>query len=212
MNLLAMLLGTLTNGSSVDALSKKTGLSAAKLAKLLPAAIPILMKFLTQNASSAAGAASLLGALGGHKETRSMADQINEADEEDGTKIVHHILGNETENVIGRLAKDAEMESAEVNKALANIAPGLMSGLSAAATSASKVDLSDGLDLSDLMGLFGGAASGSQSGQGGLLGGLLGGANTLTGILGGIFGGKEEEKEDDGSQLLGVLSSLMKMK
>ena len=211
MDLLGMLLGTLSNGSSVEALSKKTGLSAAKLARLLPLAIPILMKFLTKNASSAAGAASLLGALGGHKDTKSMADQISDADEEDGAKIVHHILGDESESVLGKLAKDAEMESAEVNKALANIAPGLMSGLSAATSSAAKVDLSDGLDLSDLMGMFGGASSAPSSSQGGgLLGGLLGGGNPLSGILGGILGGKEDEKEDNGSQLLGLLSNLMK--
>ena len=106
------------------------------------------------------------------------------------------------------------METADVQKALSNIAPGLMSGLSAATTSASKVDLSDGLDLSDLMGMFGGAAPASSQNNagGGLLGGLLGGSgNPLSGLLGGILGGNEkEEKQDDGSQLLGLLSNLMK--
>lgn len=209
-----MLLGTMTSGSSVDALSKKTGLSTAKLAKLLPMAIPLLMKFLTKNASSADGAASLLGALGGHKNTKSMADQIGGADEEDGQKILNHILGSDSADVFGKLAKESDMETADVQKALSNIAPGLMSGLSAATTSASKVDLSDGLDLSDLMGMFGGAASqASQNNAGsGLLGGLLGGSgNPLSGLLGGILGGNQkEEKQDDGSQLLGLLSNLMK--
>ncbi len=214
MDLLGMLLGTMTSGSSVDALSKKTGLSTAKLAKLLPMAIPLLMKFLTKNASSADGAASLLGALGGHKNTKSMADQIGGADEEDGQKILNHILGSDSADVFGKLAKESDMETADVQKALSNIAPGLMSGLSAATTSASKVDLSDGLDLSDLMGMFGGAASqASQNNAGsGLLGGLLGGSgNPLSGLLGGILGGNQkEEKQDDGSQLLGLLSNLMK--
>ncbi len=214
MDLLGMLLGTITSGSSVDALSKKTGLSTAKLAKLLPMAIPLLMKFLTKNASSADGAASLLGALGGHKNTKSMADQIGGADEEDGQKILNHILGSDSADVFGKLAKESDMETADVQKALSNIAPGLMSGLSAATTSASKVDLSDGLDLSDLMGMFGGAASqASQNNAGsGLLGGLLGGSgNPLSGLLGGILGGNQkEEKQDDGSQLLGLLSNLMK--
>ena len=214
MDLLGMLLGTMTSGSSVDALARKTGLSTAKLLKLLPAAIPLLMKFLTKNASSAEGAASLLGALGGHKNTRSMADQFGEADEEDGRKIVGHMLWADSDDVIGKLAKESDMESADVQKALFNIAPGLMSGLSAATTSASKVDLSDGLDLSDLMGLFGGSAPAASQNNagGGLLGGLLGGSgNPLSGLLGGILGGNEkEEKADDGSQLLGLLSNLMK--
>ncbi len=210
----------------MDALSGKTGLSAAKLSKLLPIALPLLLKFLTKNASSADGAQSLLGALGGHKETRSMAEQIADADEQDGAKIVKHILGNESASVVGALAKDSDLENADVEKALANIAPAMMSGLSAATTSASKVNLSDGLDLSDLMGMFGGAAP-SQSNS--LLGGLLGGGNPLSGILGGgkanasaggigsllggLFGGGsdgKEEPEDDGSALLGMLTSLMK--
>ena len=216
MNLLNMLLGTLTSGSSVDALAGKTGLSAAKLTKLLTTALPVLLKFLTKNASSAGGAQSLLGALAGHKETRSMAEQIGDADEQDGLKILNHILGDQSESVLSSLAKDNEMERADVTKALSNIAPAMMSGLSAATSSAAKVDLSDGLDLSDVMGMFGGAAKPSSGG--GLLGGLLGGGKSsgsgLGGLLGGLFGGGSDAKDDDkyldGSALLGALTSLMK--
>ena len=222
MNLLSMLMGTLGSDNSVDALAKKTGLSSANLSKLLMAAVPLLLKFMTKNASSAGGAQSLLGALGGPKETRSMADQIADADEEDGSKIVRHILGDESDAVVNSLAKDTDLGTADVQKALANIAPAMMSGLSAATSSAAKVDLSDGLDLGDLMGMFGGASQASSAS--GLLGGLLGGGNALGGILGGgksagsglgsllggLFGGKEEEQEDDGSALLGMLTSLMK--
>ena len=88
MDLLGMLMGTMSSGSSLQALSGKTGLSEKKLQKLLIAAIPILLKFLTKNAGSAQGAQSLLGALAGHKQTRSMAEQITDADEEDGAKII----------------------------------------------------------------------------------------------------------------------------
>ena len=209
MNLLGMLMGTLGSGSSVNALSQKTGLSAAKISKLVMAALPVLLKFLKKNVSSADGALSLLTALGGHKETRSMVDQINEADEEDGLKIVNHILGDEKEAVLGNLAKESELESADVSKVLSNFAPALMSGLSAATTSASKVDLSDGLDLSDVMGMFGGEAP-AQSG-GGLLGGLLGGGGGIGGIISGLFGGKDKKDDDDDSNdLLGMLTSMMK--
>ena len=223
MNLLSLLTGSLTSGSSIDALSGKTGLSSAQLTKLLPLALPLLLKFLTRNASSADGAQSLLGALGGHKETRSMAEQISGADEEDGAKIVKHIFGDQTDSIVSSLAKDNEMEEADVSKALSNIAPAMMSGLSAATTSASRVDLSDGLDLSDLMGMFGGAGAGIASAKetassgGGLLGGLLGGGKSGGGLLGGgllggLLGGadKKEEEPDDGTALLGMLTSLMK--
>ena len=72
-----------------------------------------------------------------------MADQISGADEEDGAKIIRHILGDQSETVVNSLAKDTDLDGADVSKALSNIAPALMSGLSAATTSASKVDLSD---------------------------------------------------------------------
>ncbi|MBO7709249.1 MAG: DUF937 domain-containing protein [Lachnospiraceae bacterium] len=214
MNLLSLLTGSLTSGTSVEALAGKTGISTAKLIRFLPVAVPVLLKFLTKNASSVAGAQALLGALGGHKETRAMADQIAEADEQDGAKIVKHILGDESPSVVSSLAKDSEMEDAEVEKALANIAPAMMSGLSAATSSAAKVNLSDGLDLSDLMGMFGGTAQAASKGSS-LLGGLLGGGKEavggIGGILGGLFGGKEQEKdEDDGNALLGILTSLIK--
>ena len=218
MDLLNMLMGTLGSGSSVEALAKKTGLSAVKLSKLLMSALPVLLKFLTKNASSAGGAQALLGALAGHRETRTMAEQIENADEQDGAKILDHIFGAQKESVVSSLAKDSELDIPDVSKALSNIAPAMMSGLSAATASASKVDLSDGLDLSDVMGMLGGAAKPAAS-AGGLLGGLLGGGKSSGGIgslIGGLFGGgsaqktEEEDKDLDGSALLGVLTSLMK--
>ncbi|MBQ6321432.1 MAG: DUF937 domain-containing protein [Lachnospiraceae bacterium] len=230
MDLLGMLMGTMSSGSSLQALSGKTGLSEKKLQKLLVAAIPILLKFLTKNAGSAQGAQSLLGALAGHKQTRSMAEQITDADEEDGAKIIKHILGDQADSVVANLASENEMDSAQVNKVLSSMAPGLMSGLSAATSSAAKVDLSDGLDLSDVMGMFGGDGSsaesaggllggllggGSSGASGGLLGGLLGGGASSGGLLGGLFGGGAKEEDSAGTQangmeLLGILSSLMK--
>ena len=93
-----------------------------------------------------------------------------------------------------------------------------MSGLSAATTSAAKVDLSDGLDLSDLMGMFGGeagAASDAASSAGGILGGLLGGGKSSSG-LGGLFGSllggsgrKNEDSTPDSAAMLGALTSLL---
>ena len=239
MNLLNMLLGSMTSGTSVDALANKTGLSAVSLIKLLSKALPLLLRSLTQNASSAGGAQALLGALAQHKETRSMADQIREADEEDGEKIVKHIFGDQSDDMIEKLAADAELGTGETKKALANVAPALMSGLSAATTSASKVDLSDGLDLGDLMAMFSGGESAKPSAKpasdGGLLGGLSGllggnsagggiggllGGNSAGGgigsLLGGLFGGSDKKESDDddkdldGMALLGSLTSLLK--
>ena len=217
MNLLNLLLKSLLTDSSVSALAKKTGLNSGMLKKLIPLAVPLLIKFMTNNASSQAGAQSLLGALTQHTNKRTLAEQIDDADTEDGGKIIGHIFGNQSDAAISSLAQQSGMSNQDVSSALAGLAPALMSGLSAATTSASaapKVDLSDGLDLSDLMGMFAGAQAQAQPSSGGLLSGLLGGgAGALGGgLLGSLLGGSASQADNDssvnGTQLLSLLSAL----
>ena len=217
MNLLSLLLKSLLTDSSISALAKKTGLNASSLKKLIPLAIPLLLKFLTKNASNESGALSLLGALSQHTNQKALSDQIDEADTEDGGKIINHIFGSESEDVTNQLALESGMSQRDVNSALAGIAPALMSGLSAATNSVSsapKVDLSDGLDLSDLMGMFVGTQQAqSQPSGGGLLSGLLGGNNAgLGGLFGSLFGSSapqaSQENDFNGTQLLSLLSSM----
>ena len=209
MNLLSILLKTLLADNALSALGKKTGLTSKQLKKLIPLALPLLLKFMTSNASTASGAQSLLGALMQHTSKKTMADQLDEADEEDGGKIVQHILGAQSGEAINGLAQQSGLSDDEVKKALGGMAPALLSSLSAATQSAAakpKVDLSDGLDLSDVMGLLGGG----QMQSSGLLGGLLGGSG---GLLGGLLGGSNAAEEDNdlnGNALLSTLTALMR--
>ena len=216
MNLLSLLLKSLLTDASVSALAKKTGLNAGSLKKLIPLAIPLLLKFLTKNASSESGALSLLGALSQYTNQKALSDQIDEADTEDGGKIIGHILGDQSEAVAVQLAQESGMSERDVNSALAGLAPALMSGLSAAnqtVSSSPKVDLSDGLDLSDLMGMFAGAQQAqAQPSGGGLLSGLLGGGSGLGGLFGSLLGSSaqqsSQENEFNGTQLLSLLSAM----
>ena len=216
MNLLNILLKSMLSDSSVNALAKKTGVKASKLAKLIPLALPLLLKFMTRNASTQSGAMSLLGALSQHTNTKSMPEQLDEADTADGEKIIGHILGDETDNAVISLSQETGMSNEEVTRALGGLAPALLSGLSAATASAAskpKVDLSDGLDLSDLMGMFAGAQTQSQSSAGGLLSGLLGGSSSMGGgLLGSLLGATASQADNDsavnGTQLLSLLSAL----
>ena len=221
MNLLSLLLNSLLTDSSVSALAKKTGLSAASLKKLIPLAVPLLLKFLTSNASSESGALSLLGALSQHTNQKTLSDQIDEADTEDGSKIIGHIFGSQSDAVTDRLARQSGMSERDVSSALAGIAPALMSGLSAAnntVSAAPKVDLSDGFDLSDLLGMFAGAQPvqqpvQSQPSGGSLLSGLLGGSSGGFGdLFGSLLGSSaqqsSQENDFNGTQLLSLLSSM----
>ena len=209
MSLLSILMKSLLSTTALSALSKKTGLSAGKLKKLLPLAVPLLLKSLTSNASSQSGLESLLGALTQHTNKKSLPEQIREADTTDGGKILGHILGGNSGATLSSLAQQSHMKEQEVSSALSSITPALLSGLSAATASGSKpgFDLSDGLDMGDLMAIFGG---GTQS-SGGLLGGLLGGGSkpALGGLFGSLLGQNANEKDDslNGTALLSALLS-----
>lgn len=177
-----MLGGSLTQKESVDKIAKKSKSSNAQILKLVALWLPLLMTYLTRNARKEGGARSLANALGQHKDTSSLASQIEGADTKDGEKILKHILGDDEDQVTKNLAKQAGMEQSQVVSALDAMLPGIMSGISSSASKAAKkqksgIDLSNGIDLTDIMGMLGGASkSGKSSGMGleSLLGGFLG--------------------------------------
>ena len=202
--LLQLLLKSMSQQSSIDAAEKKTGISGVSILTILSYALPILIRFLTKNAGSQAGAQSLLGALNQHTSTKAMPQQILEADEADGQKILGHIFGDQQKQTVNEIASKSKVDPSVVLKVLAILAPVLLSSLqsvtaaTANAQQAKKpgVDLSDGLDVSDLVAIFHGT---QQSGVSGLLGALLGGkVDTST-----------PQAATDGTALLGSLLSLM---
>ena len=135
MNLLQLLLGAMTTQSSVGSVSGKTGLSNKQIQKLMMLAIPLLLKYMTGNAtSSGSGALSLLGALSQHTNKKDMAQQLNDAAEDDGGKIIGHILGNNEKKVEHDLAAQTGLNEAQIKQVLSIMAPALMSGVSEAAT------------------------------------------------------------------------------
>lgn len=167
MNLLTLLLSSLLSNSSMNTLSTNTGVNKPQLSKLLILALPLIIKYMTSNTQSQSGLSSLFGALAGHQNRGTVEDQIANADVEDGQKILGHIFGNDKPQVVDNLAQQTGVDTNDVANVLGTIAPYVLSGLSAATQSAQTqqqagVNLSDGLDLGDLMSLFGGAASQPQ--------------------------------------------------
>ena len=200
MNLLSVLLKALLSKEAIKALTKKTGLDGKSLKKLLPLAIPVLMKMLTKNASSEAGASSLLAALAQHTGKKPAVEQIAEADTDDGDKIIGHIFGNKKKEELQALSAQSGLSENQVSSVLSGIAPTLLTTLSAATqsakpASAGKVDLSDGLDLSDVMAMLGGARPSASD------------------LLGSLFGGKAvKEEKDSAVNGASLLNSLLAMK
>ena len=200
MNLLSVILKALLADGALKALARKTGLNEKQLKKLLPLALPLLLKMLTRNASDKEGAVSLLGALTQHTSKKTMQQQIAEADTADGAKIIGHILGKEKDASLLTLSNQSGLSQQQVSSVLSGIAPALLSVLSAASGSAAgKVDLSDGLDLSDIMAMLGGGKPEPAKPQSG-------------GLLGSLFGRKKKQEQkaeqDDalnGATLLSLL-------
>ena len=190
MNLLQLLLSALLSNSSVNSVSKKTGLTSILVRKLIMAALPVLIKYLTQNVLSQGGAASLLNALTQHTSKRSMAEQIDEVDEEDGGKIIRHILGKDEQKVVADLAEETGLKGEEVTRGLASFAPALLSALSAATASSAQQQqttaaAAPAADLTSLFNTFAGqtvqqaqAQAQQPSGAAGLLNSLLGGGTS----------------------------------
>lgn len=226
MNLLEMLFSSMNNQNSVNSMSQKTGLSASQVSKLLILALPILLRALTKNAASRDGAKSLSDALGQHTSTDNMALQLQNADEEDGTKILGHILGGNLGNVVGALSQQTGVQQNQVQSLLGLIAPALLSGLSAATNHAQQ---QNSYDMSGLLSMFGGQPQQQQGGllsqlfgapqqqqqTGGLLSQLLGGGQVQQqqgGFLSQLFGAKPQQQvqQIDGTALLQALLSLMK--
>ena len=226
MNFADLLMNSMTSDSSVEALSQKTGSSTKQTSSLLSLAIPILIKFMTQNASSESGAASLANALTQHTDTSSMVQQFTNADTQDGNAIIGHILGNDSSQVVNVLAEETETDNGTVSNLLGNMAPALLSGLSAATSSAqNNAQSSDGFDFSDLIGAFGGGqqTSAQQSGGSGMLESLLGmgsgsssGSGGSSSLLGSLLGMGSDSSDsvynnsNNGTSLISTLMNFMK--
>ncbi len=133
MNLLGLLMAAMTTKNALGQIAKKTGLSEKQIKKLMLIAIPILIKYLTRNASSGDGAHSLLGALAQHNNKEEMGLQLKDADENDGHKIIGHIFGKKEEAVTQNLSAQSGLTQDQVNQILAIMAPAILSGVSEAA-------------------------------------------------------------------------------
>ncbi len=213
MDLLDMLGNSMLTDSSLKAISGKTGATEDQSKAFVASAIPVLLKSMTENASSEEGARSLRSALDQHTNTGMLDRQIEDADMEDGSKIVRHILGDKSDHVVQALAAETNMSQEQVTRGLGSLAPALLSVLFAALKAyAKKPNNSGGFDLSDLLGMFGGSTN--QSPYGSILGSLLGmGGNTQNtpslgaSLLGGLLGGQSQQSAPSlgGSLLSGLL-------
>lgn len=132
MDLLSSLLKNMTDASAVEDLAGKTGGSDEQIEQVIRSAIPKLLGSMKSNASTEEGKKSLLGALGQHKNTDPISSQIKNADQIDGSKIISKILGGDKDDFIKALSGESGLDKDQTSSILSNIAPALMSTVSAA--------------------------------------------------------------------------------
>ena len=133
MDLVKSILKNMTSAPSLEALTEKAGVSADSIEKALFSAVPSLIGSMTKNASSSKGAKALMGALAQHEDDSDVTSQIANADAADGNKIIGKIMGDGKDDFISSIAKKAGINFDQSSAILSNIAPSLLSSISAAA-------------------------------------------------------------------------------
>lgn len=183
------------------------GVDEKTASEAVNAAVPALVGGLGANAQDPAGEASLMEALGQHqgRNESSMFD-LGAQDPQDGEKIVQHIFGGNTDQVVNQLSGSRNaLGSGMLMKLLPILAPIVLQWLASKWSQKSGGGLGGGTATPS--GGTGRAPAGfptnknaqaqsadeapaQQGGLGDLLGGLLGGSGGGLGdLLGGLLGG-----------------------
>jgi hypothetical protein len=161
------ILSVLAATNNANEIGKQFNVESEKVTQVITAALPTLIGAMQKNAATESGASSLSQALNSH-----LGDNtINLSNDSliDGSKILSHILGNNSNNVFSALAKQTNTSSSQVSGILAAIAPLLLGLLGNSQKSANT-------GMGDLGGMLGSILGGSsKQSSGGLLGSILGG-------------------------------------
>ena len=187
----------------IDDIAAKLGVSADEAKTAVEQGGAVLLSGLAKNAQTDEGSAAIQNALRRH-EGATPVQRVDDVDQNDGGKIVKHVLGDDADQVAAQLNASEKTPGIDFGKLLPILAPIVM-GLIANATKNKSASAdgaqSGGGGLGDIIGglLGGGSSSGGSAGGGGIgdiLGGILGGGSSSGGgglgdILGGLFGGKK---------------------
>lgn len=186
------LIGTLLSSDSITGVSKSTKASSNDVQSILTAALPALLNGAKAQAEDESTAASFTKALASHgkKDTSDLSSFLGNVDLEDGSKIIGHLLGNDSD-AVKTIAKKAGTNTKTAANVLSAAAPLLMSLMG-------QKENED--DDDNALGSIA-AALIKNVDVGDLIGGLLGGSSSK----------KSSKKSNDASDLIGgILGSLLK--
>lgn len=190
----------------INGVAGTTGQDSSKTSGVLAMGLPLLMKAMQRNASSPEGAEGLMGALSSHSGLLdNLGDVLNggidQSVQEDGGKILNHVLGDKTENIAQMIGQKVGVDAGSASSILQSAAP-LVMGMLGKQTQENGVSNAGG--LTDMLGgLLGGNDTAQEqsflekildgNGDGSIIDDvagmfLKGGNNNGGGLLGNIAG------------------------
>ena len=124
---ISSLIGTLLSSDSISGVSKSTKSSSSDVMSIMTAALPLLLNGAKAQAEDESTAASFSKALATHgkKDTSDLSSFLKNVDLEDGSKIIGHLLGNDSD-AIKTIAKQAGTNTKTATSVLSAAAPLLM--------------------------------------------------------------------------------------
>ena len=125
---ISSLIGVLLSSDSINGVSKSTKSSSSDVMSIMTAALPLLLNGAQAQAEDESTAASFSKALATHgkKDTSDVSSFLKNVDLEDGSKIIGHLLGNDSD-AIKTTAKQAGTNTKTAASVLSAAAPLLMS-------------------------------------------------------------------------------------
>ena len=153
------LMKMVVSSGAIDQVSQQTGVSADAAAAAVQELLPALLGGMKQQATDTNTQASFLQALADHskEDTDDLSAFVKKVDTEDGDKIVNHLLGADKEAVAAKAKKKSGLDTKDIIKIMAILAPILMAKMGNNAETAKKSSKSTGNDTLDIvMGLMDG--------------------------------------------------------
>lgn len=199
----------------IGQLAAQLGVDEETADSAVRSAIPALLGGLAANAQDPGGAASLQNALAQHANDPL---DLSAVDVADGEKIVHHIYGDNTDEVVSRLGGlggDSQGGGGGLMKMLLPLLAPLIMGWLAKKTTGGQAAPGEGGGggLGGMLDSLGGGSGGGGGDLGDLLGSVTGsgsgGGGGLGDLLGGMFGGGGGGSSNDGPDIGDLLGDLL---
>jgi hypothetical protein len=147
---------------ALEQVSQMTGISQKDAGNVVNVVLPLLLKGMQSQAKSKDTQEGFIQALNDHgkNDPKDVKKFIKNVDTEDGAKIVNHLLGTSTEEVAAKAKKKSGLDTKDILKIMAILAPILMSKMGKTAKTESAKSGSD-----DMFGIVGGLLDGVDAGD-----------------------------------------------